>query len=58
MENAARFSLKSETNFKLGDDRSVFSVSLVQFGKRTREIYSGVWAPVKNLTAENMLNRE
>ena len=50
-ENAARY-LKSETNLLLGDDRPVCSASLVQFGSRTCEIYSGVWAAVKNLTAK------
>ena len=53
-ENAARY-LKSETTFKLGDDRFVSSASLVQFGPRTPGIYSGVWISIKNLTAENML---
>ena len=56
-ENAARY-LKSETNFKLGHDRSVSSASLVQFGPHTPEIYSAVWASVQNLTAQNVLNRE
>ena len=36
----------------------MFSASLVQFGPRIPEIYLGVWAQVKNLTAENVLNRE
>ena len=35
----------------------VSSASLVQFGIRTPEIYSGIWAQVKHLTAENVLNR-
>ena len=56
-ENAARY-LKSETNPKLGRDLSVSAASLMQFSPRTSEIFSGIWAPVKNLTAENVLNRE
>ena len=28
---------------------------MVQFGPRTPEIYSGIWAPVKNLTAKMCL---
>ena len=56
-ENAARY-LKSETNCKLGHDSSVSSARLVQFGPRSPEIYSGIWAPVKNLTAENVRNRQ
>ena len=39
-QNAARY-LKSETNSKLGHDRSLSFTSLVQFGPRTPEIYSG-----------------
>ena len=50
-ENAARY-LRSETNFKLGHDPSVFPASLVQVSSRNPEIYSGIWAPVKNLTAK------
>ena len=45
-ENAAWY-LMSETNLKLGHDHNVSSASLVQFGPRTPEIYSGVWDPVK-----------
>ena len=29
-----------------------YSASLVQFGPRTPEIYSGIWAPVENFTAK------
>ena len=56
-ENAARY-LNSETTSVSVYDGRMSSPRLVQFGPRTPEIYSAVWASVENFTAENVLNRE